>query len=223
MKKKLYKLFKIIIALLLVPFCIGAVLALYEVILKSGMSEKIWIGALSGFVVWILIYIFLPEPKWLYVLGHEVTHVLWSLPFGGKLKRIRIRASGGHVLLTKSNFLTSLSPYFFPIYVVFIIVIFNIGNFFWNWYPYVYIFYFLIGMMYGFHITFTSKILKIKQPDIVGEGYIFSAVIIFLGNALILLVGIPYFDSHISIGSSLNIWLDHSFVIFEKLKLFFLS
>ena len=215
--KFLKKLFKIILALLLLPFCIGSVMALWQVIVRSGNAQIIWLPTLAGGIIWILIFIFLPNPKWMYVLGHELTHALWSFPFGGKLKKIKVTSAGGHVAITKSNFLVSLAPYFFPLYAVFVIIIFYIGNFFWNWTPYVSYFYFFIGVAYAFHITLTFRILKIKQPDIVGEGYLFSTVIIFLGNICVLLVGIPLLTTKISISDTFNLWMNYSFQIYHYL------
>ena len=185
-------------------------MALWQIIINSGNAGTIWITTLTGALSWIIIYIFIPEPKWMYVLGHELTHALWSFPFGGKLKKIKVSSKGGHVAITKSNFLVSLAPYFFPLYVVLIVIIFSIGNFFLNWTSYVLYFYFFIGIAYSFHITLTFKILKIKQPDIVGEGYIFSAVIIFLGNMIVLLIGIPLLTTKISILNAFDLWINFS-------------
>ena len=211
------KILRIVIAILLLPFCIGSIIALWKIISLSNSSEIIWLTTLAGIFAWVLIYFFIPEPKWIYVLGHELTHVLWSLPFGGKLKKIRVSSNGGHVSITKSNFLVSLAPYFFPLYAILIVIIFLIGNFFWNWTSYMYLFYFLIGFAYAFHITLTFKILKIKQPDIKGEVYIFSTVIIFLGNMLVLLIGIPLLIKNSSVSNSLNFWLDDSIKIYNYL------
>ena len=205
--KFIKKLLKIIIALALIPFCIGGFWTLWNVILSTGKAEMIWTVTVSGIVCWVLIFIFLPEPKWLYVLGHELTHAIWALPFGGKLKKIRVSSGGGHVLVTKSNFLTSLAPYFFPFYVILVIIIFVIGNFIWGWGKFILFFYFFIGVAYAFHLTLTYKILKIKQPDIVGQGYLFSAVIILIGNILILLIGIPLLTKNINISYALDLWL----------------
>ena len=215
--KFILKLFKIIVAFFLLPFCVGAVMTLWEIISSSGSMGMIWIAILAGALFFILIYIFLPEPKWMYVLGHELTHALWSWPFGGKLKKIKVKSSGGHVLITKSNFLVSLAPYFFPLYVVLVIIIFLLGNLFWNWTPYVLWFYFFIGMAYSFHITLTFRILKIKQPDIVKEGYIFSTIIIFLGNICVLLIGIPFLTTKINVSTSLNLWFTNSLQIYHYL------
>ncbi|MFA6520476.1 MAG: M50 family metallopeptidase [Candidatus Paceibacterota bacterium] len=218
--KIILKLLRIILGIFLIPFCIGSVIALYYILLSTGSAHMIWSSMLAGVATWLLIYFFLPEPKWLYVLGHELTHALWSWGFGGKLKKIKVNSDGGHVLITKANFLTSLAPYFFPLYVVLIVIIFVIGNYFWNWNPYILWFYFLIGMMYAFHITLTVSTLKIKQPDIVQEGYIFSAVVIFLGNVLILLVGIPLLTNKMEVSMAINLWLSYSAQIYNYLSNF---
>lgn len=218
MTKFIKKLSKILIGIFLIPFCLGSVLALLQVVLKSGNAEMIWIAVISGAISWIIIYFLLPEPTWIYVLGHELTHALGTWVFGGKLKKIKVTSGGGHVVTTKSNFITTLAPYFFPFYVVIVVIVFTIGNFFFNWSQYILYFYFAIGIMYAFHITLTINTLKIEQPDLKEEGYIFGSIIIFLGNILILLIGIPLM-AKISVPDSLNLWLNYSFQIYHSLGL----
>jgi hypothetical protein len=218
--KLLSKIFKIILAFLLLPFCAGAVLVLYQVILKTGSAQKIWEAVFAGVLAWILIYAILPKPERIYVLGHELTHAIWSLGFGGKLKKMKVGADGGHVLITKSNFLTTLAPYFFPFYVVLTVIIFLIGNYFFNWTNYILWFYFLIGAMYAFHITLTYSTVKIHQPDIAEEGYIFSAVVIFLGNMIVLLIGIPLLTGKINIFFVIDLWIKHSSEIYRQIYFF---
>jgi hypothetical protein len=218
--KFVWKIFKILLAIFLVPFCIGSVMALWQIIVTTGSVWAIWAMTLTGALVWLLIYIFLPEPKWIYVLGHELTHALWSFAFGGRLKKIKVNSTGGHVLTTKANTVTTLAPYFFPFYVIIVILIFKIGNLIWNWEGYVSWFYFFIGVAYSFHITLTWNILKIKQPDIVQEGYVFSSVIIFLGNILILLIGIPLLTSRFGGSDSLQLWLGETKQIFLYIQSF---
>jgi len=52
------------------------------------------------------------------------------------------------------------------------------------------LFHLLLGAAYSFHVTLTFHILKTSQSDITSQGYLFSAVVIFLGNALTLIVGL---------------------------------
>jgi hypothetical protein len=49
-----------------------------------------------------------------------------------------------------------------------------------------------LGLTYGFHVTMTAVILRIRQPDLVGEGFLFSGSLIWLGNALMLLIGMAW-------------------------------
>jgi hypothetical protein len=193
------KWIKIAIAILLLPACIGVTQALFRVIQSSGKAQTIWIATLAGTACWLVIYLMLPKPMRLYVFGHELTHVLWTWAFGGKVKRFRATAKGGHVVVTKNNFLITLAPYFFPIYTVAVIALFGVGRLIWDWTPYVVYFHFFVGVTYAFHVTLTFHILKQRQSDITEQGYLFSAAVIWLSNATILLVGIPLLTGQVGI------------------------
>ncbi len=88
----------------------------------------------------------------------------------------------------------------------------------WCWYSwpaigsgigshYVVWFHLLLGAAYAFHVTLTWHILKHSQTDISDQGYLFSAVIIFLGNVAVLLVGIPLLVSKVGVLTALGWWL----------------
>src|ERR1043165_7130212 len=106
-----------IVAILLLPVCAGAALALGQVVRASGRAETIWVAMLAGAACWVAIFLLLPKPMWVYVFGHELTHAIWNWLFGGSLKRFKVTSNGGHVVVTKNNFLIALAPYFFPLYV----------------------------------------------------------------------------------------------------------
>ena len=116
---------KSIIAILLLPVCVGAVCALWLVLRQSGDADTIWVAFLSGAACWVVIYLLLPKPMWVYVFGHELTHALWTWLFGGKVKKFKVSATGGHVVVTKSNFVIALAPYFFPLYAVLVVLCFS--------------------------------------------------------------------------------------------------
>lgn len=212
------KFFRILIAVLLLPFCVGALQALWQIIIKSGSAHTIWLVTLAGAITWVVIYYFLPTPRLVYVFGHEWTHALGTWLFGGSVKRIKVTSRGGHVLSDKANFITTLAPYFFPFYVVLLVLLFAIGNFFFDWSAYILWFYFFIGMMYAFHVTLTTYILKIEQTDISGEGYLFSWVIILLGNVLVLLIGIPLLTNKVSVSFAMHSWINDSLLLYEKIR-----
>jgi len=88
-----------------------------------------------------------------------------------------------------------------------VVVVFLAGQALWNWRPYLVWFHLLLGAAYAFHVTLNWHILKYSQTDIGDQGYLFSAVIIFLGNVAVLLVGIPLLVSKVGILTALGWWL----------------
>jgi len=200
------KWFKTIIAILLLPACIGAGSTLCSVVRSSGNAETVWVAAIAGAACWVVIYLLLPKPMWVYVVGHEFTHVLWTWLLGGKVKKFRASAKGGHVIVTKSNFLIALAPYFFPLYAVLVVAVFLAGNWAWNWKAYILWFHLLLGASYAFHVTLTWHILKSTQSDITEQGYLFSAVVIYLGNVFILLIALPLLTQQANPLAVLTLW-----------------
>jgi hypothetical protein len=199
---------KTIIALLLLPVCAGAVSALWRVVTRSGDADTIWVAFLSGAACWLTLYLLLPKPMRVYIFGHELTHVLWTWLLGGKVKKFNVSATGGHVIVNKSNFAIALAPYFFPLYAILVVLVFLLGHWLWNWQHYLVWFHLLLGAAYAFHLTLTWHILKHSQTDITSQGYLFSAVIIFLGNVAVLLVGIPLLASRVDVPTALGWWLE---------------
>jgi hypothetical protein len=200
------KWFKFILGILLLPFCAGAVHALCLILQETGRNDRMWVALLAGAGCWLVIYLLLPKPMWVYVFGHELTHVLWTWLFGGKVKNFKTSADGGHVIVTKSNFLIALAPYFFPLYALLVVTVYAVGNLVWNWQPYLVWFHLCLGAAYAFHLTLTWHILKSSQSDITDQGYVFSAVVIFLGNAAVLLLGVPLLTSSVSLATAFSWW-----------------
>jgi hypothetical protein len=143
---------------------------------------------------------------WIYVFGHELTHALWTWLFLGKVKRLKVTGNGGHVVVSKNNFLIVLAPYFFPLYAVLAVGIFAVGHLIWGWGAYRVWLHLLLGAAYAFHVTMTWFILQTHQSDITSQGYLFSAVIIFLGNIIVLLVAIPLL-TNVGVLNAFGWWL----------------
>lgn len=208
---------KMIIAILLLPICVGAAQALWLVVQHSGSADTTWVTLLAGAGCWIVIYLFLPKPMWIYVLGHELTHAVWAWLFGGQVKKIKVTSTGGHVHITKTNFLIALAPYFFPLYAVLVIIVFVIGHLIWDWHQYLAWFDLLLGAAYAFHVTLTAHILKTQQSDITDQGYLFSAVVIFLGNISVLLLGIPLLAAKVDVGRAFTWWFECTREVFHRI------
>ena len=185
------KWIKFIIGLLLLPVCLATALSLWQAFAVYARSDTVWFPMLAGAGAWICVFLLLPKPMWIYVFGHELTHAIWTWIYGGEVKRFKASANGGYVVTNKTNFVIALSPYFFPLYAVLVVLVYVIGSLIFNWHRYHPWFHFLLGAAYAFHITLTMEILKTRQTDITSQGRLFSIVIIFLGNALVLIIGLP--------------------------------
>lgn len=208
---------KLVIGILLLPACFGAASALSRVLSAAGNAHTFWVALVGGAACWLTIFLLLPKPMLVYVFGHELTHALWAWVFGGRVKRFKASSSGGHVIITKSNFVIALAPYFFPLYVALVIFIYVIGHVIWNWHQYVPWFHFLIGVAYAFHVTLTWHILKTRQTDITEQGYVFSAAVIWIGNILVLLIGIPLLTSRVKLFDAFAWWLEGTARVFRWL------
>jgi hypothetical protein len=204
-------------ALLLLPLCIGAGSALWMVIRASGRADTTWIPMLAGAACWLTIYLLLPKPMWIYVFGHELTHVVWTWVCGGRVKKFKATSDGGHVVVSKSNFLIALAPYFFPLYAVLVVIVFLAGHLIWNWQHSLVWLHLFLGAAYAFHVTLTCHVLQTQQSDITQQGYLFSAVIIFLGNIIVLLLGIPLLAAKVDVMTALGWWLECTGEVFHRL------
>jgi hypothetical protein len=202
------KWIKFIVAVLLLPVCAGAAQALWLVLRASGSAEMTWVPLLAGVACWLVIYLLLPRPMWVYVLGHELTHALWTWLFGGDVKKFKATPKGGHVVVSKSNFLIVLAPYFFPLYAIAVVALFAVGHLIWNWRGYLPWFHLLLGAAYAFHVTLTAHILKTRQSDITSQGWLFSMVTIFLGNMMVLLLGIPLLAAKVDLATAIGWWFE---------------
>jgi hypothetical protein len=199
---------KFIIAILLLPVCAGTAMALGRVLCAGGGADLVWVPLLAGAACWVVIYLLLPKPMWIYVFGHELTHAVWTWIFGGQVKKFRAASDGGHVVVNKSNFVITLAPYFFPLYAALVVVLFAIGHLFWDLDDYLVWFHLAVGAAYAFHVTLTWHVLKTRQPDITQQGRLFSGVVIFMGNAGVLLLGVPLLTAKVGLPKALGWWLE---------------
>lgn len=141
-------------------------------------------GLAIGFGLWVLLFFVLPRPMRTYVLGHELTHAFWALLMGARVSRLRVTARGGSVNVSKSNWLITLAPYFFPFYTMLVIAAAAAIGRFIDLRPYEPLVLGAVGLTYAFHVTFTIAMLLLRQPDIQEHGRLFSYTVIVILNAL---------------------------------------
>ena len=208
---------KTVVAILLLPACFAAVTTLWQVVKASGSADTIWVALLAGAACWLVIYLLLPKPMWVYVFGHELTHALWTWAMGGRVKKFKAAATGGHVVVNRSNFLIALAPYFFPLYALLVVAVFLVGHWVWNWQAYLVWFHLCLGAAYAFHLTLTWHILKSSQSDISEQGYMFSGAVIFLGNIAVLLIAIPLLAGKVNVFTALAWWVEGTAEVWQEL------
>ncbi len=200
----MFKFFKMLIGIALLPACWAVSMATYHLYQVSGEAVaatefEVW-ALPTGFVLWVILYFLLPRPTRTYILGHELTHALWALMMGGRIGKLKVGKNGGHVELSKTNFLITLAPYFFPFYAFLVIAAYYLSGIWLEVEPYKAWWLGAVGFTWAFHITFTLNMLAERQPDIQEHGRIFSYAIIYLMNVLVIgswmvLVGSPKFES----------------------------
>ena len=121
------------------------------------------------------------------------------------------------MVITKSNFFITLAPYFFPVYVATVVVIFLGGHLVWGWTRYLVWFHLLVGAAYAFHLTLTCHALQTRQSDITQQGYLFSAVVIWLGNAAVLLLGVTLLTAKVNLLTAFGWWFDETGQVLRRL------
>ena len=68
------------------------------------------------------------------------------------------------------------------------------------------VFHVVLGAAYAFHASLTWHILQTRQPDVTSQGRLFSGVIIFLGNVLVLLLAVSLLTGRVSLSESFGWW-----------------
>ena len=162
------------------------------VCLSSGESGAFFssgsIALFSGLAAFPVSWKLFPDQTRLYVLGHELTHAVWGLAFGARVSDIKVRSSGGSVMLSKSNVWISLAPYFFPFWTA-VVALFALaakgimcfaapGAPF----PLPWLWMFAVGFTWCFHVCFTIRSLMQTQSDVQEYGRIFSWTLILACN-----------------------------------------
>jgi hypothetical protein len=173
--------------LALLPFCAAVTLTLLDLLRGLSASsdalvspEALWL--LAGYFLWLGMWFVLPQPIRTYVMAHELTHALWGLLFGARVRNLRVSEKGGSVSLSKTNLLITLAPYFFPLYTVLVILLRWAVGLFVHPVPVPLLWLFLVGFTWGFHLCFTVQSLLTRQPDIHEYGRLFSYAVIYLFN-----------------------------------------
>ncbi len=194
---------KFVVAVFLLPLCAILTQTFFSVFTRATVTQRLWAGEefwffSLGALLWLIAFFGLPRPMVVYVFGHELTHALWVWLMGGRVSRFRVGRDGGHIVTDRNNFWIALAPYFFPLYSLIVIGSYGILGLFFRVQPYGRLLYALIGATWAFHFTFTCWMIPKKQSDLTDHGTVFSLVIIYLMNLLLLSVMLVLASSQIT-------------------------
>lgn len=183
------KFFKTITALILLPVALSAVETYAIYMWRFAVSSfkvywSFWVGIILA--PFFALRFFKGISSRIYVAEHEMTHALFAVLSGARVKKISIKKDNGAVVVDKANTLITLAPYFFPLLAITIFVVwvvlfhFVIKNpstlsQYWHW-----LVYFLIGSFLSFHFFMTSRAVLDGQSDIKRDGVIYSFTVVFI-------------------------------------------
>jgi hypothetical protein len=181
------KFIKFFIGLAMLPLCVAISQTLWALVIAIHPDSEMLvplpaIALLVGLGVWLILYYTLPRPVRSYVLAHELTHALWGALMGADIFSINVSHDKGSVVMSKTNVLITLAPYFFPLYTVLTISAYYILSIFFDVEKYNLFWLAAIGLTWGFHLTFTISALMQHQTDIHEHGKLFSYATIYLCN-----------------------------------------
>jgi hypothetical protein len=128
--------------------------------------------------------------RWMYVLGHELTHALAAWTSGGKVFAIHVEEKGGHVDLSHSSAFVALAPYCVPFHALLVVAGYRVLLWLKPEAQAEALFLLLMGGALAFHALMTWETLtQVKQPDLdAAGGSVFSFALIGLANGLMVLL-----------------------------------
>jgi len=177
---------KFVVGFILVPVVIGISVSFFECLTNIGVAKDTGSRIfLWGVLAYVILHLFIHKPRYVYTLGHEMTHVLATWLSGGGVKSFNVSKDGGAVETTKTNSFITLSPYFVPTYTLIISFLYFVIPFFISTPNLRNAYFFCAGFSLSLHLIFTAEVLKIKQPDILKTGYLFSMVVIYIINIML--------------------------------------
>lgn len=176
------------IALAAIPFCLSLLINIPILFSDYGSITGEMLFSCAGFAFFILLFLIFGPPVRSYLLEHELSHVLFALLSGIRVKAFSLNRNSGYVKTERVNILIALAPYALPLYTLLLIGIYKIMS---RYFPHLflkYLFYSLFGLTLGFHILATMHYLQIYQPDLARYGSFSSLIFISICSLLILVV-----------------------------------
>jgi len=173
---------KILLGLALIPFCLGFTWQLGATVFSTAYRPDAPYYFLAGGLSYLALHLLFKQPVFTYVIGHELTHALFAMLSGGAVKSLQASDRGGRVIVTKSNFMITLAPYFFPLYTFIALLCYGAARASGAGTAATNTLVFCGGATFTFHLVLTFVFLQTDQSDIREQGALFSYPLIYLFN-----------------------------------------
>jgi hypothetical protein len=198
------KALKFLLATVLWLPCAALTLTLCHYSALLGLGHGPWLERPAfwlalGFVCWLAVFSLIGPSARAYILGHELTHVFFARLMGGYTSGLRAGADGGHVKVSKENWLITLSPYFVPFYTLLLIGAYFLAGLWWNMRPFAPELFYLVGFTYSFHLLYTLVALRQSQGDVQRHGWLFSMTVIYGMNLLLAALLLALLSPHVTL------------------------
>jgi len=177
----------------------------------------------GGFVLFFISFFLFGPPVKSYIFEHELSHVLFALISGVKVKRMSLKNRQGYVKTEKVNIIIALAPYSFPLYTLCFIGIYKILSMITLSEFLAFPFYFLFGVSLSFHVLATIHYIQIEQPDLKRYGYFSSLIFIFTWSIIVLALIFALMFEKIAVLDFFHLTLAYSGKIYGKLFVFIRS
>jgi Peptidase M50B-like len=176
------RIVKLLLGIALIPFCLGFTWQFGIEVFSLAYKPAAPYYFLAGAFTYLTMHLMFRKPIFSYVIAHELTHALFAVLFGGSVKSLQASERGGRVMVTKSNFIITLAPYFFPLYTSIAFLLYGAAIAAHAGTTAINLLIGISGAAFSFHIVLTFIFLQADQSDIREQGVFFSYPLIYLFN-----------------------------------------
>ena len=186
-------------ALLILPFTVALLLHLPDLFAPYDRFTLQMLSLGGGFLFFLILFFLFGPPVKSYILEHELSHVLFALLSGVRVKEVVIRKNEGYVRTQKINLVIALAPYSLPLYTLVVFLLYRVVTVFYRSVVIVSICYFLMGLTLSFHLVATVHYLQLDQPDLKRYGYFPSIILIFTWSVCVISLVFALLFEHVQV------------------------
>lgn len=154
------------------PLLISLIIS-FPLLFRLLFKKNDFVFFISGILIYTLIHIIYRNSKIiskLYIISHEISHAFAGIIKGNKIKKIKISSRAGYVSFSrKTDSVTAIFPYIFPLYNIALTLIYAIVYFIFKLSSHR-LFFLLNGMAIMFYTLNTFQLIFTDQSDFVKFG-----------------------------------------------------